>query len=361
MIRNNNQHILLVGITTLCFLTSSCKQESVTVSPPDGRPIITAGDFGKVVLILSDYNLVRITHQLGLDLRSANVVRIGIGSKDSTGYTQSQSVAMTYDPNAQAYIIHFDFPARLDSSKAEEPLTLRYYLADSTYADADTTVESYKYPYPTAEVVVPFAVLQPFLRTHHLQDVDRNGLLVFFHPMGADGLFAFDMVTKTVTWLLEYWSGDHIAADSDFVFCDNHDRILRFNLKSSSVDLVIPGTGIPYDAVRGMDVYDGYLYIHRDHSRLRKYTLDGALLDSIDYWTSSYMTISDSIIYDVEFLPGRNNLRRYDMRTKSFLQKVLAPARATEGIKVYQDMLYYCDFERRMIGAVPLADLKPVK
>ncbi|HET6273256.1 MAG TPA: hypothetical protein VFG32_09760 [Bacteroidota bacterium] len=40
-----------------------------------------------------------------------------------------------------------------------------------------------------------------------------------------------------------------------------------------------------------MDVYDGYLYIHRDFSGLRKYTLDGGLVDSLDYQTGSYMTI----------------------------------------------------------------------
>ena len=241
------------------------------------------------------------------------------------------------------------------------PLTLRYYLADSTHVDADTTVLAYKYPYQSTEVVVPFSALQSVLRTHHLQDVDRLGERIFFHPTGTDGLFAYDVNTQIVTSLLRYPSGDNIAADSIFVFFDYPGQIYRFNLISNAIDCTFPGSGNVYDLVRGMDVYNGYLYIDGDLSMLRKYTLDGTLVDSLNYHSLLYMTIHDSIIYSVDQYPWPNQLRRYDMRTSSFLTNLVSPAPLSEGIKIYEGKLYYCDFEKRFIGAVPIADLRTVQ
>jgi hypothetical protein len=119
------------------------------------------------------------------------------------------------------------------------------------------------------------------------------------------------------------------------------------------VDLTIPGT----DDIRGMDIYEGHLYVHRDNSVTMKYTLDGVPVDSLNYTTFTHMAIHDSIIYDVDGDPG-NRLRRYDMRTGLFLGDLASPAFETDGIRVCGGKLYYCDGERRMIGAVPLADLR---
>jgi hypothetical protein len=344
----------LLAPMVLGMLFLACKKESITTVPTDNRPVITPADFGKVVLTLTDYDFVRVTHQLGLDLRSQKVLRIGIGPKDSTGYTEASSVSTVYDPNSQAYIIHFDFSVRLDSSKTVAPLTLRYYLNDSTHTDTDTAALLYKYPYDSNEIILPFSVLQSLHGPGHFQDVDRNGSLVFFHPLSSYGLYSYDLTTHTLTSLFGYSSGDHVAADSVFVFCDvGHYEIMRFNLAMDTVDLTFPEP--VHDQIYGMDVYNGYLYASRA-SYFKKYTLGGTLVDSVRFIISGYyLTIQDSIIYTVR---GYNRIARYDMRTQSYLSEVMSPARSTEGIKISNGKLYYCDFNKNIVGSVPIGDLR---
>ena len=346
-----NGVILTIAIA-FAFLFSTCKKESNPIIPPDGRPVLVSSDYGKVVLTLVAYDTVRITHQMGLELRSPNVIRIGIGTKDSSVYVQSASYVTTYDPNALAYIIHFDFSSRLDSSKAHVPLTIRYYFADSTFADADTTVLAYKYPYPSAEIVVDFSTL-PGLETERPQDVDRIGSSIFFHPTGSLGLYKFDIPTGHVTELLSYGGGDFIAADSVFVFCDvNHNQVRRYNLSLNQVDLVFPGL---LEDIRGMDACNGFLYVANNFNVIRRYTYDGVLLDSASYYAYCF-TIYDSVVYT----PESGTLKRFDLRTQQYLQTLLFPLRYAWGVKEYQGKMYYCDYEKAIIAAVPIMDLRPV-
>ncbi len=334
------------------LLFCTCKKESNPIVPPDGRPVLTSAEYGQLVLSFVAYDTIRVTHQLGLDLRCPNVIRIGIGAKDSSAYVEAHSYATTFDPNALTHVIHFDFYDRLDSSKAFVPLTIRYYLADSTCADADTVVPAYKYPYPSTKIIVRFSSLAG-LETEHPQDADRIGTAVFFHPTGALGLYKYDMTTGQITELLSYWSGDFIAADSAFVFCDvNHNQVRRYNLNANQVDLIFPGL---LDDISGMDAYNGFLYVADHFDVVRRYTYDGVLLDSASYWCYCF-TIRDSIVYTPEW----NTLKRLDLHTMKYLQSVLFPLRHKWGIKEYQGEMYYCDFEKAIIAAIPIADLRPV-
>ena len=352
-IRVAQNKVILAITIAFALLFFTCKKESNPIVPPDSRPVLASSDYGKLVLTLLSYDTVRITHQIGIDLRSPNVIRIGLGTKDSLVYRQSRSYATTYDPNAQAHIIHFDFSARLDSSKALVPLTVRYYFADSTYADADTIVLAYKYPYPSAEIIVNFSSLQGVLQLARPQDVDRIGASIFFHPTGPLGLYKYDMTTGQVNELLDYSSGDFIAAESSFVFCDvNHNQVRRYNLNLNQVDLIFPSL---LEDIRGMDAYNGFLYVANNFNVVRRYTYDGVLLDSASY--SCYcFTIRDSMAYTPQWI----SMKRFDLRTGQYIQNVLFPLQYAWGIKEYQGKIYYCDYEKAIIGAVPVSDLRVV-
>lgn len=336
----------------LAFTFFSCKKESNLVAPPDSRPVLDIQHYSKVVLNMAGYDTVRVTHQIGLDLRTPNITRIGFGTKESTGYMQSLLSATTYDPNAQMYVVHFDFLVRLDSSKAIVPFTIRYYFADSSYLDVDTTVLAFRYPYPSAEIIVQFSSLQSSLQTAHPEDVDRIGSSVFFHPTAAFGLYRYDLNTRQASELLTYNGGDFIAADSVFVFCDvYHHEIQRYNLTLNAVDLTFPTR---FNIIRGMDVYNGSLYV-ADAFEIMIYSFDGVLLDSVNLALYG-LTIGDSIIYE----SGWPTISLFDLRTRQFLLNVLSTMWIPEGIKEYHGKLYYCDFEKRIIGAVPVADLRTV-
>jgi hypothetical protein len=354
---------LLITISVGLFLLS-CKKDPT--SPPDDRPYIKSQDYGRVILTLTDYDLVRITHQSGLDLKSPDIVRVGVGTKDSAGhYNQFLSFASTYDANAVVYIIHYDYSVKMDSSKTVAPLTVRYFFADSSHSDADTTVSLYKYPYKSAEIfVTPSILIQP----GDFQDIARTDSFLYFYKSGfLSGAYEYNLALHQTRLLKGYLSGTYICANSMFVFLyfDGW-GIFRYDLNTNTDSLLIreefPGI------ITGLDSFIGHLFVHRliPPYTLRIFSFSGVLVDSINYslGTTRYMAINDSIVCGVEFpsrLGGKFVISRFDLRTRTFRSQVLAPAKVLGGIKVYGNQLYYVDYDKRFVGVMPKADLSPAQ
>jgi hypothetical protein len=357
-------HILFLApllAFALILVSISCKKNPTgPVIPPDDRPIMSATDYARINLNMVDYDVVHITQQLGLTLRSTTIARIAIGSKGNTGFQQYLSVPDTFSPNANAYIIHYDFTVLMDRKQTVAPLTIRYIAADSSYIDVDTSVALYKYPYSNAQIVTDRSILPDPLSP--FQDISRIGSTLFFHPIGPFGLYSFDLNTKTVRDLYDYSSGDQIAADSNYVFCDvNSDGLIiaRYNTSTDAVDLKFPF----FDNF-GMAVLNGYLFVVDGvNGYMKKYTRSGALTDSVAYSNQPYyLAIYDSVAYGVLWTSPSTafQITRFDLRTKQFLSNLYSPAFACEGITVFADSLYYCDYGKTIVGAVPISDLKVI-
>jgi hypothetical protein len=227
--------------------------------------------------------------------------------------------------------------------------------------DVDTLVSLHKYPYESSIVFLTSSIIDSLHGPSHFQDIDILGPKVFFHPLGPWGLFSFDERSHRVTELLPYGGGDHIAADSIFVFCDiGHTQIQRFNLVTNSVDLRFSRefSPPPDRGLAGLDVYNNQLYVLTRDSTLRVFDFEGALLDSMRCNSGFYITVHDSVIYGVRHKTGNvNTLTRFDLRTRRLLTELLAPSRSCDGIKVANGQLYYCDYYKRMVGVLPIAKL----
>ena len=346
-------------VVTVCALVGSfvsCKKNPASpVIPTDDRPLISASDYGKIRLNMVGYDLVEITHQFGLQLRSSTVRAIAIGSKDNAGFQQYSFVPDTFDSQANSFIIRFDFKVLIDRSQTIAPLTIRYYSSDSSYVDVDTSVALYKYPFENAQIVADSSVA---IHSEPFQDVARLGSVLYFHPIGPLGLYAVDLNTRSVNDLYDYGSGDHIAADSQYVFCDDDTHgfnIVRYNIAKGSVDLTFPFT-----FNRGIAAYNGFLYAVDNNHNLIRFTLGIHAIDSIQYPTNSYyLAIQDSIAYGVNqtSIDDSSSITRFDMRTQQFLPSIHAPAFSCNGIKFFGDTLYYCDYLKSIVGAVALNDL----
>ncbi len=344
----------------LAFLISSCKKEENPIVPSDPRPLITAQDFRKLVLTMTDYDIVRVTHQLGIELRSRNVVRIGVGTKDTTGYAELLVDSTRYDASAQAYIIHFGYTVRMDSSKSDVNLTVRYYLTDSSFSDADTSVALYKYPYQSAEVFLHYPPSYPGASSVlPLQDIARTDSLFLFHPLGPEGLYVYNLVTGHFIEAVPYVAGDHIAASSRWAYYEDRNRGFgRLDLQTLRDSVLIPS----HTRVIGMDVFGGWLYVWyaRSNGVLVRCALDGTPLDSLPLPVNRffYMTIHDSVVYTVNYGVQPATLSRFNLRTRSFMPDVLAPSRDIDGIKAFGNQLYFTDYDKDHVGVMPIADLR---
>ncbi len=341
----------------IAFL-ASCKQNPEAPSSSTGS-YLNESNYRAVILKLTGYNVVRITHESGEYVRSSIVTRISVGLKDSTSFRELSSVPCEYDSSTLTYRARFDFTVALDSTRIQAPLTIRYYTRGSTPVDVDTTVDLITYPCKTDCVILDNSQLPSYLT---FQDAARYGSKLFFHPYGPEGLYVFDLDNKTLADLLDYGGGDHIAADSTAVYCDiGHDHIYRYNLSTGLVSDT-PISIYPQE-IAGLSIFNNYLFVlvrqQSGELTLNKYTLGGTPIDSLPFSRSVYfMTICDSIVYSIDSNdPSADQISCFDLRTKSFLPNLLSPARFSGGIKVFSDTLYYCDYWKNYIGAVALSDL----
>ena len=354
----DHRHLTLVLIILSVI---SCRQNPVV--PESKYPLITSSQYANLAYTVIDYNVVHITHQSGIDLQIPGISRIGVGTKDSTGYKESLSALRLWDTNLQTFITHFDFVLNLDPSKILAPLTIRYYATESAYTDIDTSVDLSEFPYQSTRVFVTSPILLwsggflPFL------DIAQINGCLYFRPGSPEGLYEYNLNNHQTKQLYQYSHGTHIAADSVFVYCDvNHNTIVRYQISTGTVDKQPFLSFFPF-VICGMALYQQYLFVLVDNPRpqrtLLKFALDGAPLDSLSYpKATDFMTISDSVIYSVDYAMGQ--ITRFDLRTKTFLPNVLSPAKVCNGIQVFGDQLYFCDADKNYVGSIPISQLLPV-
>jgi hypothetical protein len=330
-------------------------EKSVDPEFDDPGYIISLANADSLHVELTSYDRVTITHRSGSSVKSRDFRGVGIGFVDSSGYNQLDSSASTYDNSTDAFSFQFNFPLVLDATKTETIVRVRYYHRESGFTDIDTTILQYKYPYSNAEIFVDNSIFT--YPNQHFQALVRMGNKLYFHPTGGYGLFEYDLVTEAKKELYQYGGGDHLAADSIFVFCDvGHNSIKRFNLVTNTKDLDFQ---ILLGNIRGLETYQGLLYAldgSKYPRRLYRFTYDGSLVDSTDFpWFAYHITISDGVLYAGT---ASTTIKRINLATMSELPSVAAPTSNLEGISIYNGDLYFCDWYKRIVGSVPLQDLQ---
>ncbi len=360
----NRLTTILCAISAI-FMISSCQKGTIEPQTPvNNIPFLNSANYGNIILQLVDYDVVEITHQAGFDLQSENIYQIEIGKKHQNTFDLIATFPFFFDKEANLYLIHFKLTVALDKTVITFPLTVRYRSDDHSYIDVDTTLALYKYPYSSARIFGDPSRIDIF----NYPDIARNDSKFFYHNLSFGCFYEYDLMTHQTIQYGIFTGGEHITANSDYVFCDiDHKNIVRFNLRTKSPDLTFPD--IPnIDNNNGMAIQDSSLFIlvysyTGGISYLHVTTLDGARIDSIPYPHYNYfMAVADSILYCKDYVayPPGESISRFNLKTKTFLPNVRSPVKWLSGLEIYQDTLYYTDIWKRMVGTVPVADLIPV-
>ncbi len=361
--------ILLTIFLDVLLLTifESCRHNPT--APEDARPLLTSAQYKDINIVLTDFDVVRITHQAGLDLRNPSMARIAVGIRSSTTFVQLASSSSTFDANLEQYVIHYDLSVKLDSSKLVEPFTIRYYFSDSTFSDVDTSAILYTFPYASARFLADSSILGIHPRT--IEGAAVVGSKFYYHPLN-EGFYVYDTVTRqsSIGWS-GYHGGAHIAADSNYVFCDiSHQQIARYNLLTGTADSPLPDLGSVI-SIDGMAISNHLLFVLVADvpEYLKVFTLDGVLKDSLSFanfpnYSPFHEAIDDSIIYAVDWNlsndPAGQQLSRFNLRTNTLLSNVAAPTKEVIAITINDHQLYYSSATKDFVGVVPVADLLPV-
>jgi len=336
-------------LITAFLIVHSCEKPTSPLAPP------VETDLRRIIIEQIDYDSLRIRNRDDLVSQQQDFQRIEILGRKGTVYQPIGSVIPSYQQDQSRYKVLFDVRVRIiDSSVYQFPLIIRYVRNNGNITDLDTSAYTLSYPYPSTEVfVTQIQVRSPA----GIQDIARLGDKFYYHPLGGYGLYEYDLNSMTVRELINYGGGDHIAADSIFVFADvYHNSVWRYDLSKDSARPIISSGLIN---IFGMDVYERTLYVLTISTdgllRLKRYTYDGVLLDSVIYRTwMYYLAIHQGVAYGVWY---PDSLSRFDLSTQTRLPNIKAPIRYSDGIKFHGGYLYFCDNDKRLVGRVPVADL----
>lgn len=202
-----------------------------------------------------------------------------------------------------------------------------------------------------------------------VQDFDIGGNSIFVWAYFAFGLYEYNMENKTMSRILGSPSGDCIAADTwrDRVFWAwfGEPRVMVFDLNTSKVDDFLFKSVY---MVAGMQVYEHKLYVlyqsdsdNPEDNVLDVYSRSGELLESISYPRKTrYLAINRGIVYSVAYdsVQMKQVLSRFELSSRQFLKDVENPSSDCSGIRSYGDYFFFTDWEKNMIGYVPLEEIE---
>jgi hypothetical protein len=290
----------------------------------------------------------------------SRIVRVELGTVADSGFVVATAFTPTVVFSDPQYQLTFSASARFkDTTSRSETIRIRLVDEYGSSVHCDTSVATYKYPYPSTEIVL---TADNIPTVPYFQDVVFLGDTLFFRPTADGGLHRLDPISSTVRQLFPYPGGDHLAADSGYVFIDGHSRIHRWNTATSTMTYNVVVYGNPStDNVAGMDVLDGSLLVIGSSSAIDRfrcrYDYRGALIDSIPFTTSGYyLAVRNAILHRISDRPIPKILR-YSFNGIP-LASLYPPARQLMGIKFHGSHLYFCDSNRRSIGRVAIADLR---
>jgi hypothetical protein len=285
----------------LFSLFFGCEKDDSITGPADSP---TKENLAKFQIVQVDYDSLLIKSDNDIILPKKAVERIFFGQKVNGVFTANDSLEPEYLPTNDSYYLDFQFEKKVDRSLSVYEYTLRFLSVNGDFIDVDTTAQMYKYPYQSAEIFLTFDQVFPI--EYLFQDFDLNDNYLFVHPLGPSGLYKYDLFSGQTEELLLYPSGDCLAADSIYVFCDvDHVKIYRYNLVTDKTDLELDLSGLTYSLIKGLDIYQGILYALFESSPsyfLAKFDFEGKYLGQIEYpKTTMYMAISNGILYSIEF------------------------------------------------------------
>lgn len=345
----------ILSIILLAVVFVSCEKY-----PTEPAPSVPSKDILRNIdLKQIDYNVLQIQSTNDLLLSSTSVKRIGAGKIVQGEYTEIVSTEPSYAKSNGKYSLRFIFTMPLDSTKTMMEFVLRYYFENGEHADIEQNLLTFKYPYNSALPYVNTSIhWNPYM---YFQDVDRIGNTLFYHPLGGEGLFSYDLITRQSKRLLLYGAGDHIACATNFVFYeDDHKTVKRYNLSTQTTDLVIPYFKDLQNDLYGMAAADDVLYVlakKAGYISLLRFDYSGNLLETMPFLRSTYyLAAHNGILYTNDYV--NKEMVRFNVKNKTFLPSKPIVSLTGDGIKIYGNQLYFTDYSKKFIGIVALSEIE---
>ncbi len=347
-----------LSLFLLFILFISCEKEEITGQTP--VQTLTREELQKLVsLELTDYHQFDIKNQADARVSGKIIQKVEFGEKDTGSFIADTTVEISYSAQGNEYLPQFTFSRSIFREQLRAYFfTLRFFFNDNVYADLDTFVLPYKYPYKSTEIFLDVYTLTEL--TVPIQDFLIMGDDFYGYSYADAHVFRYNLtsrVYKELTWL---GGGNNIAGSSEYLFLDNgHMNILRYNIQKDTIDLQFP----PYPGfgryILGMCTDKNLLYVTLEDAAsaediVKTYTFDGQSAGEFKIpWQGYYLCCADSILYSVDYGGG---ILRYDLNSNLLLPEIPLPAESIDGIFVDKGKFYYADFDKNAIFVFALSE-----
>ena len=361
----------IIFYSLLAFLVSNCGKPTQPILPD---VTTTIADLSNFQTILADYDSVVFKSNDNLLLKNKDVKEILLGIKDNYIFEPLQTIVPVFSEVNNKYRLEFEIYDKVDYKTYLKRYALRFIMTDESYIEIDTPVHFYKYPYENAQIFIPHNEVDSFI--WFIDDFDIVGNTMYYHPTSAYGLFKYNLKTKKSSeQLYSYGSGEYIAANEDFVFCEEGGMLIsKYNISTGSVESqlslrfdspeIIPEIENSELFIGGLTIYDNYLYIvfnrwDESGAILAKFDFNFNLIEHDELGIDASRIYYSSAYGDVFFLIewSTRKILRYDLTSKSFLENKLFPASSVTGLDVHNGRLFYGSSGQNTIFSIPLSDL----
>jgi hypothetical protein len=341
------KHFVFVLISLFIL---SCETE--TVIAPGELPENT-NLYRQITITQTGNSTFNISSNESFLLNSRKISKIIIENKNSGDIQSAQAV---YEQVGNKFKLKFNISAKLDTSVFYNDYTVKYLFINNSFTYIDSSLATFKYPYQTTELFTRWENVTTSL-AKDIQDFDLVQNKIFFHPFGPVGLLQHTRGKETQL-KFDYTGGDYIAVNEKYAFCDiGHISIQRYNLELNKEDISVNIASNSNYKISGIDIADNKLYVATNEGKIFVYDLEFNLEKTIPYSTSPlyYLTINNNIAYSYNYIDKL--ITRYDLTTEKFLDPIPLPSHDCEAIKAVDDMLFFTDYEKKIIGYFKLSEL----
>ncbi len=343
------KYIFFILIFFSIVLFNSCKSNPAS---PSDTTFVDETAYHQINITQTDYLSFEIASNENFVLNSNNISAIILQDKNSDNFYDKDTILPVYEKLNNNFQLKFKFILNTGDSTLLYKFALKYVFTDNTIYDVDTSLITYRFTYPSTEILYKWAdiMMHP---EYGLQDFEMTDLKIYCHPFGPGELDNYDITNYQTSTMFRYPGGDYLAISNNFVFCDiNHTSIGRYNLAEDIIDTTVSINDIGIQ-IKGMDVYGNKLYVSTNNKKINLYNLDLKYEGTIPFdYSGYYLAIKDSIIYCNNY----SEILRFNLKTNTSMDPIPLPTLHCEAIAISGDKMLFSDYGAEIIGCFNLSE-----
>lgn len=297
-----------------------------------------------------DYYTIHFQNSDSLFINPSEIDRIIFGFFKNSSFIGVDTLTAVHT-TGNPPLLTFSDSLTVSDSLSDIAMGIKYILKNYNSFVVKKDFFLFSYPYQSTKIILGYS---SFLAIGLIQDFAYSYPVLYYHPTGPEGLYKINLETYEVTPIINYFGGDFMDGNNDYLFFDyNHYSIRRYNLHTNSPDaqndLFDQGTSIS-----GIAVGDSLVYLIATDGKLYTFDLDLNLLDIKNF--ANYYCLSlayyKGYIYSVKYgIDNRSDIIKGIAATGQVIDENKSPALYTSTIKISKEgVLYFMqDFQKKFL------------